>query len=135
MTCAVQQIPSVTEPQPSGSGYYHAAVSLEVSSALPSSAGTVWSLEQRDEIHPRQQLGDAMRAYLDMPIELALKSENPFVRSLAIIDRPSRWSAKIKGVGDWHARASLVREFYRLRMQIFPIEESMRTLLKLNNGH
>ncbi len=54
---------------------------------MPSSAETVWSLEQRDEIHPPEQLGDAMRAYLDMPIELSLKSENLFVRSLAIIDR------------------------------------------------
>ena len=30
-----------------------------VRGAVPSSAETVWSSEQRDEIHPTQQLGDA----------------------------------------------------------------------------
>jgi hypothetical protein len=55
--------------------------------ASASSAETVWSEHQTDEIHPPQQLGDAMRAYLAMPIDEALLSANPFIRALAIIDR------------------------------------------------
>jgi hypothetical protein len=100
--------------------------------AVPSSAETVWSPEQRDEIHPPQQLGDAMLAYLDMPVELALKSENPFVRSLAIIDRRvGRRTLEELQIGtDEH---SLVQEFYRLRMQAFqlngPISSSLSSTL------
>jgi hypothetical protein len=58
-----------------------------VTGAVPGYAEWKWCSKQRDEIHPPQQLGDAMRAYLDMPVQLALKSMNPFIRSLAIIDR------------------------------------------------
>ncbi len=76
---------------------------------------TKWSPKQRDEIHPPQQLGDAMRAYLDMPIKAALRSSNPFIRSLAIIDRRvgKRTLEELK-IGD--REHSLVKKFYRLRM-------------------
>ena len=76
---------------------------------------TKWSPKQRDEIHPPQQLGDAMRAYLDMPIKAALRSSNPFIRSLAIIDRRvgKRTLEELKIGDDEH---SLVKKFYRLRM-------------------
>jgi hypothetical protein len=59
-----------------------------------------------------------MRAYLDMPVQLALKSSNPFIRSLAIIDRRvgRRTLDELEIGTDEH---SLVREFYRLRMQVF----------------
>jgi hypothetical protein len=40
---------------------------------------TAWCPEQRDEIHPPQQLGDAMRAFLEMPINEALASSNRFL--------------------------------------------------------
>jgi hypothetical protein len=57
-----------------------------------------------------------MRAYLDMPVQLALKSRNPFIRSLAIIDRRvGRRTLEELEIGeDQH---SLVQEFYRLRMK------------------
>jgi hypothetical protein len=59
-----------------------------------------------------------MRAYLDMPVRLALKSPNPFIRSLAIIDRRvgRRTLEELEIGADEH---SLVQEFYRLRMQAF----------------
>lgn len=86
-----------------------------VSGAVPGSAETAWSPNQQDEIHPPQQLGDAMRAYLDLPIEAALKSANPFIRSLAIIHRRiGRRTLEAMHVGE--EEHSLVREFYRLRM-------------------
>jgi len=54
-------------------------------------------------------------AYLDMPIKAALRSSNPFIRSLAIIDRRvgKRTLEELK-IGD-HEH-SLVKKFYRLRM-------------------
>jgi hypothetical protein len=59
-----------------------------------------------------------MRAYLEMPIKSALESPNPFIRSLAIIDRRvgKRTLEQMK-IGD--NEHSLVREFYRLRMSTF----------------
>jgi hypothetical protein len=76
---------------------------------------TKWSPKQHDEIHPPQQLGDAMRAYLDMPIKSALASTNPFIRSLAVIDRRvGRRTLKELKIGD--DEHTLVKEFYRLRM-------------------
>ncbi len=79
---------------------------------------TKWSPKQRDEIHPPQQLGDAMRAYLDMPIKSALQSQNPFIRSLAIIDRRvgKRTLQRLAIADDEH---SLVKKFYRLRMSTY----------------
>jgi hypothetical protein len=58
-----------------------------------------------------------MRAYLDMPIRVALKSGNPFIRSLAIIDRRvgRRTLEQIQIRATDH---SLVREFFRLRMSV-----------------
>ena len=84
--------------------------------AGPSSAETEWSEYQKDEIHAPQQFGDAMRAYLDMPVEQALASANPFIRALAIIDRRVG-RRTIEGLKIGEAGHSLVREFYRLRMQ------------------
>jgi hypothetical protein len=51
-----------------------------------------------------------------MPVQLALKSTNPFILSLAIIDRRvgRRTLEELEIGADEH---SLVQEFYRLRMQ------------------
>jgi len=84
--------------------------------AGPSSAETQWSEHQSDQIHPPQQLGDAMRAYLNMPIEEAIASLNPFIRSLAIIDRRVG-RGTIEGLEVGEGDHFLVREFYRLRVQ------------------
>ncbi len=75
-----------------------------------------WSPVQHDEIHPPKQLGDAMRAYLDMPVELALKSANPFIRSLAIIDRRVG-RRTLEGLRIRSEEHSLVEAFYRMRMK------------------
>jgi hypothetical protein len=85
------------------------------SAAVPGYYEWRWSPKQRDEIHPPQQLGEAMRAYLDMPIRVALKSPNPFIRSLALIDRRvgKRTLAELKIRECDH---TLVKEFYALRM-------------------
>jgi hypothetical protein len=97
-----------------GDGWFASA--RDSSGAIPSSAETVWCSEQRDEIHPPQQLGDAMRAYLDMQVQVALKSPNPLLRFLAIIDRRvgRRVLEELEIGGDEH---TLVQKFYRLRMQ------------------
>jgi hypothetical protein len=82
----------------------------------PSSAETAWSEYQNDEIHPPQQLGDAMRAYLTMPVEDALAAVNPFIRALAIIDRRVG-RRRLESLEIGSIDHSLVQEFYRLRMQ------------------
>ena len=82
----------------------------------PSSAETEWSEYQLDENHPPQQLGDAMRAYLSMPVDEALMAGNPFLRALAIIDRRVG-RRRLEGLEISETDHSLVREFYRLRME------------------
>ncbi|MBA3715551.1 MAG: hypothetical protein H0W76_24365 [Pyrinomonadaceae bacterium] len=47
----------------------------------------VKELLREKEIHRPKDFGDAMRAYLDMPISEALKSSNPLVKALALADR------------------------------------------------
>jgi hypothetical protein len=82
----------------------------------PSSAETAWSVYQSDEIHPPQQLGEAMRAFLEMPVLEALKSANPFIRSFAIIDRRiGRRTLEDMEIGE--TDHSLVQAFYSLRME------------------
>jgi hypothetical protein len=49
-----------------------------------------WNIHEvlmRREIHEPQHMGEAMRAYLDLPVDEALKSDNPFIKALAIVDR------------------------------------------------
>jgi hypothetical protein len=82
-----------------------------------------WSPLQTDEIHPPQQLGDAMRAYLAMPHRSALESGNPFLRALAIVDRRmGRRTLDELKIGE--GEHSLVKEFYRLRMSLQPLRQS-----------
>ena len=86
-----------------------------------------WSPQQTDEIHPPQQLGDAMRAYLDMPVRTAIKSPNPFIRSLAIVDRRIG-KTTLKQLAIRENDHSLVKEFYRLRMESLKREETGATI-------
>ena len=67
------------------------------------------------EIHGPKDFGDAMRAYLDMPIHEALESRNPLVRAFAIVDRRlgKRTLAKLKVLDSEHA---LVKAFHKLRL-------------------
>src|SRR5262245_2573044 len=66
------------------------------------------------EVHEPQQMGEALRAYLDLPIDEALKSDNPFIKAFAMIDRRvgKERLAKIIVGPEEH---SLVRMFYELR--------------------
>ena len=59
-------------------------------------------------------MGEAMRAYLDLPIDEALKSDNPFIKALAIVDRRvgKRTIEKLEIDNSEH---SLVKAFYELR--------------------
>jgi len=69
----------------------------------------------RDEVHLPQDVGDALRAYLDLPISAALQSDDPFIRALSIVDRRigKRTLEAIQIRADDH---SLIRTFYLLRL-------------------
>ena len=71
-------------------------------------------LDER-EIHHTDQLVGAMRSYLDTSVHDALRSENPFLKALAIIDRRvgRRTLEKLEMDESEH---TLVKEFYALRL-------------------
>jgi hypothetical protein len=66
------------------------------------------------EIHEPRDFGDAMRAYLEMPVNEALKSADPLVKAFALVDRRvgKRTVEKIEISDSEH---TLVRAFYELR--------------------
>jgi hypothetical protein len=65
-------------------------------------------------IHGPKDFGNAMRAYLDLPVDEALASSDPIVRAFAIVDRRvgKRTLAKLDLSDCDHA---LVNAFYDLR--------------------
>jgi hypothetical protein len=70
---------------------------------------------RQKEVHRPKDFGDAMRAYLDMPIREALESKDPLVRAFAIVDRRlgKRRIAKLELLDSEH---SLVKAFHKLRL-------------------
>lgn len=70
-------------------------------------------------IHSPRDFGCAMRAYLDMAVDEALKSPDPIVRAFAIVDRRvgKRTLAKLNLSDCEHA---LVKAFYDLRRASAP---------------
>jgi hypothetical protein len=72
------------------------------------------ALREVEIFHP-QDFGDAMRAYLDMPIRDALKSSDPFIKAFALLDRRLGKGAlrKLEISDSEHA---LVKAFYELRL-------------------
>ncbi len=66
------------------------------------------------EIHEPKEMGSAMRAYLDLPIEEALSSKDPFIKALAIVDRRVG-KRRLKEIEIENAEHSLVKAFYELR--------------------
>lgn len=70
-------------------------------------------LDER-EIHDTEQLVSAMRSYLDMSVGDALKSDNPFTKSLAIIDRRVG-RRTIERLEIDESEHSLVKMFYEIR--------------------
>jgi hypothetical protein len=78
------------------------------------------SLLRGKEIHSPNDFGDAMRAYLDLPIGDALKSGNPLIKAFAIIDRRvGRRTLEKLEIDD--SEHSLVKTFYELRLAAMPI--------------
>ena len=69
---------------------------------------------EKQEIHSPSYMVGSMRAYLDTSIAEALRSDNPFIKALAIIDRRvgKRTLEGIKIGGSEH---TLVKSFYELR--------------------
>lgn len=67
------------------------------------------------EIQRPKDFGDAMRAYLDMPITEAVKSSDPLVKAFALVDRRlgKRTLAKLEISDSEH---TLVKAFYELRL-------------------
>jgi hypothetical protein len=75
----------------------------------------VKSLLREKEIHGPKDFGDAMRAYLDMPVREALKSTDPLVKAFALVDRRvgKRTLEKLEISESEH---TLVKAFYALRL-------------------
>lgn len=75
----------------------------------------VKQLLREKEIHTPKDFGDAMRAYLDMPIGEALESSDPLVKAFALVDRRSgkRTLGKLTISDTEHM---LVKAFYTLRL-------------------
>jgi hypothetical protein len=66
------------------------------------------------EIHKPEEFGNSMRIYLDMPIEEALQSANPIIKSFAIVDRRiGKRSIEKLQISD--SEHTLVKAFYNLR--------------------
>lgn len=78
------------------------------------SEGQVKALLTKNEIHSPKNFGDAMRVYLDSPIQESLESPDPLVKAFAIVDRRvgRRSLAKLEISASEH---SLVKRFYELR--------------------
>jgi hypothetical protein len=74
----------------------------------------VKSVLREGEIHSPEDFGNAIRSYLDLPVDVALKSPNPIVRAFAMVDRRvgKRTLAKLD-VSD--CQHTLVNAFYQLR--------------------
>jgi hypothetical protein len=75
----------------------------------------VKSLLREKEIHGPKDFGDAMRAYLDMPIGEALKSTDPLIKAFAFVDRRvGKKKLEILEISD--SEHTLVKAFYALRL-------------------
>lgn len=76
----------------------------------------VKSVLREVQIHSPGDFGDAMRAYLTMPVSVALGSEDPLIRAFAIVDRRlgKRSLARLDLSDCDHA---LVKAFFELRRE------------------
>jgi hypothetical protein len=76
--------------------------------------GQVTDFLRAREIHGPGDFGNAMRAYLDMPIGGALESSDPLVKAFALVDRRvGRRTLERLEIPD--AEHTLVKAFYDLR--------------------
>ena len=68
------------------------------------------------ELHRPREFGEALRRYLDISVSDALRSTDPFIKAMAMIDRrvgSSRLKRQKPGINDH----SLIRLFYDLRVR------------------
>jgi len=80
-----------------------------------SSGEQVKSLLREKEIHGPKDFGNAMRAYLDMPIREALKSTDPLIKAFAFVDRRvGKKRLEMLEISD--SEHTLVKVFYALRL-------------------
>lgn len=69
------------------------------------------------EIHAPTDFGNAMRSYLDMPIEDALASPDPLIRAFSIVDR--RLGKRVlENLEISESEHTLVKAFYELRCSV-----------------
>lgn len=80
----------------------------------------VKSLLTDKELHRPKDFGDAMRTYIELPIEEALDSSDPLIEAFAVIDRRvgKRTLGKLEISISEH---SLVKTFYELRCPSKPV--------------
>ena len=77
--------------------------------------GQVKPLLREREIHGPKDFGDAMRAYLDMPIGEALESTDPLIKAFAFVDRRvGKKRLEMLEISD--SEHTLVNAFYALRL-------------------
>ncbi|MBC7930514.1 MAG: hypothetical protein H7Z38_08085 [Rubrivivax sp.] len=69
------------------------------------------------EVHGPGDFGDAMRAYLNMPVREALQSSDSLIKAFALIDRRVG-ERTIKSLEIADSDHTLVKVFYRLRHDI-----------------
>ena len=67
------------------------------------------------EIHHTRQLVGAMRSYLNLSLHDALRSDDPFLKTLAIIDRRVG-RRTLERLEPGESEHTLVKEFYNLRL-------------------
>jgi hypothetical protein len=92
---------------------YHRAIAEAFFCGL--SGAAIRSVLREIEIFQPKDFGNALRSYLDLPIQDALASSNPLIKAFAIIDRRAgkRTLAKLEVSDSEHP---LVRTFYSLRV-------------------
>jgi hypothetical protein len=76
------------------------------------------------EVHGPKDFGNAMRAYLEMPIDEALVSIDPLIRAFSIVDR-RLGKRKLETLEISDSEHTLVKTFYQLR-HIATLEQSGR---------
>ncbi len=74
----------------------------------------VKELFREKEIHRPQDFGDAIRAYLEMPISESLKSSEPLVKAFSLVDRRLGKRTLVK-LEIFNSEHTLVKAFYDLR--------------------
>ena len=77
-------------------------------------ADEIKSALREAEIYSPADFGEAMRAYLDMPIDAALKSSDNLVQAFAVVDRRVG-RKRLEKLDLSISEHSLVRAFYQLR--------------------